>query len=156
MQVLSAIQKWPLIVSRRLASEVEVYQEFGYAIGEFLVLDSTEGQEAIKSKRYIRLIGKGDRFPVDAPDGLTVVLSAFTTDATNPVLEYSERSVRVALTDHADFDGVLEYVSATAAKEVVTDNTRGGHAVELAQALRDRLGISAIPSQVESSREWGV
>jgi hypothetical protein len=74
----------------------------------------------------------------------------------DPVLEYSERSYRVALSNHADFDGTLAYVEATGAKFVVTDNLRGGHAVELAMALTDRLGIEAVPSSSEESREWGV
>ena len=156
MQVLCELEKWPTVVSRRLASEVGVYREFGYAIREFLLVDSFEGQEAIKSGRYIRLYSKGDLFPVDIQDGVTVVLSAFASDFQSPVLEYSERSLSVALTDHADFEGVLEYVRATGASCILTDNTRGGHAVELAQEIRDRLGIAAVPSHFESSREWGV
>ena len=133
MQVLGEIDKWPILVSRRLASEIGIYREFGYAIGRFFLDDSYEVQNALKSGRYIRLYSKGDRFPVYLTDGVTVVLSAFSSDFKNPILEYSERSLCVALTDHADFEGVLEYVSATEASYVVTDNTRGGHAVELAQ-----------------------
>jgi putative mRNA 3-end processing factor len=156
MQVLCEIEKWPLVVTKRLASEIRTYREFGYAIGEFYILDSCEGQEVVKTDRYVRLYGKGDRFPVDILNGVTVVLSAFSSDFKNPILEYSERSLSVALTDHADFEGVLEYVKATGASYVVTDNTRGGHAVELAQEIRARLGINAIPSNLEFSREWGV
>jgi putative mRNA 3-end processing factor len=156
MQVLCEIEKWPIIVSRRLASEIRIYREFGYAIGDLLLMDSCEGQEAVESGRYVRLYGKGDRFPVDIPNGVTMVLSAFASDFKNPVMEYSERSLSVALTDHADFEGVLEYVRATGANYVVMDNARGGHAVELAREVRDRLGITAIPSYFEYSREWGV
>lgn len=155
MQVLCEVEKWPMMVSKRLASEITIYREFGYAIGDFCLSDSDEGQEAVRSGRYIRLYGKGDRFPVDIPNGVTIVLSAFSSDFENPVLEYSERSLSVALTDHADFEGVLEYVRVTGASYVITDNTRGGHAVELAQEIRARLGIIAVPSLVVSSREWG-
>lgn len=156
MQVLSEVEKWPLLVSSRLASEIKVYREFGYAIGKFLLLETDEGQEAIKNGRYLRLYCKGDRFPVDIPQGVTVVLSAFASDFKSPVLEYTERSLSVALTDHADFNGVLEYVRSTGASYVVTDNSRGGHAVELAREIQERLGIFAVPSNLESSREWGV
>jgi putative mRNA 3-end processing factor len=156
MQVLSEVEKWPLVVSKRLASEIEIYREFGYAIGSFFIDDSCEGQEAVETGRFIRIYGKGDRFPVDIQTGVTVVLSAFSSDFKDPVLEYSERSLSVALTDHADFEGVLDYVSATGANYVVTDNARGGHAVELAQGIRSRLGIPAVPSHIISSREWGI
>jgi putative mRNA 3-end processing factor len=56
----------------------------------------------------------------------------------DPVLEYSDRAYRVALSNHADFLGTLDYVLATRAKYVVTDNTRG-RGVELAQAISERL-----------------
>jgi Cft2 family RNA processing exonuclease len=120
------------------------------------LIESNEGKEIIQKERYIRLYGKGDRLPTEMRIGTTIVLSAFSTNHENPVLEYSERSLSVALTNHADFAGVLEYVKKTGANYVVTDNTRGGHAVELAQELRYRLGITAVPSISESSREWGV
>jgi Cft2 family RNA processing exonuclease len=120
------------------------------------LIESCEGKEIVQSDRYIRIYGKGDRLPTEIRHGTTVVLSAFSTDHSDPVLEYSEKACRVALTDHADFEGVLEYVKASGASYVVTDNTRGGHAMDLARELRDRLGIDADPSTYEPSREWGV
>jgi hypothetical protein len=68
--------------------------------------------------------------------------------------EYSERSYGIALSNHADFFGTLEYVEATGAQRVVTDNTRG-KGVELAREIRRRLGIDAVPSSNFDSREWG-
>jgi hypothetical protein len=65
-------------------------------------------------------------------------------------------SFGVALSNHADFDGTLEYIKATKAKYVVTDNVRGGHGVELALEIRRRLSIPARPSSATYSREWGV
>jgi putative mRNA 3-end processing factor len=156
MQVLSEIANCPMVVSSRLAAEVEIYRQCGYPIGDCYLFESCEAKEVIQSGRYIRMYGKGDRLPTEIGYGSTVVLSAFSTNPGNPVLEYSEKSVRVALTDHADFNGVLNYVKATGASYVITDNSRGGHAAELAQELRYRLGITAAPSLFGSSREWGV
>ena len=72
-----------------------------------------------------------------------------------PVYEYSERSFAVALSNHADFHGTIEYVKATEAQVVITDNTRGGKAVELAMEIQRRLNICAKPSSNFLSREWG-
>jgi hypothetical protein len=72
----------------------------------------------------------------------------------DPVLEHSSRAYCVALSNHADFLGTLEYVEATGVKYVVTDNTTT-HGVELAIAIRDRLGIYAQPSSNFQSHEWG-
>ena len=57
--------------------------------------------------------------------------------------------------DHADFNGTLEYILATGATSVVTDNTRG-HGVELALAIKHHLGIKVRPSSNLESHEWGI
>jgi len=62
----------------------------------------------------------------------------------------------VALSNHADFAGTIDYIRTTGARYVVTDNKRGGHAVELAQEVTRLLGIPARPSTVAWSNEWGV
>lgn len=105
---------------------------------------------------FIRLYGHTDQFPVDPHPASTIHLSAFATNPNDPILEYSVRACRVALTDHADFDGTLAYVEATSAKYVVTDNTRPGYAIELAQELRSRLNIDARPSSNVATLEWGM
>jgi hypothetical protein len=134
---------------------VGVYQQFGCAVGQLTLASSPAGKEALKEKKYVRLYSKGDREPVDFPEGSKIVLSAFMNKTNDPVIEYSERGYSVALSNHADFSGTLEYIAATGAKYVVTDNTRG-HGVELALAIRGRLGIDARPSTNLESREWGV
>jgi hypothetical protein len=82
-------------------------------------------------------------------------LSGLLGVSPDPVMEYSDCSFGVALSNHADFSGTLEYIRATKAKYVVTDNTRG-HAAELAQEVTRRLQIPARPSTTAYSREWGV
>jgi putative mRNA 3-end processing factor len=156
LQALSEIKGCPIVASPRLCSEVEVYRAFGYAIGPVSSIKSQQGISALTSGRFIRCYGMGDQFPVQLKSGTTITLSAFMSNPDNPVLEYSERALSVALTNHADFSGTLEYVEATGAKFVVTDNSRGGHAVELARELVHRLGIVAVPSELLVSNEWGT
>jgi len=50
----------------------------------------------------------------------------------------------VALSDHSDFDGLIEYVRRCKPKQVVTDNYRVSHGEVLAAEIRRRLGISAV------------
>ena len=71
------------------------------------------------------------------------------------IVEYSERAYGVAMSNHADFEGTLDYVRATKARFVVTDNTRKGKGYELAEAIKQRLGIEARPSSGIETREWG-
>jgi Cft2 family RNA processing exonuclease len=155
LQIISGNVNYPLVCSPRLCSEVAVYRKFAYGIESVMPIDSREGGRIIERQKYIRFYGKGDGCPVEIASGSMIVLSAYMVGGENPVLQYSDRSFRVALSNHADFFGTLEYIRATGAKYVVTDNTRG-HGVELAREIKARLGIEARPSTSEVSYEWGV
>jgi len=50
----------------------------------------------------------------------------------------------VALSDHSDFNGLLQYVAGSKPKLVVTDNFREGGAEILAREIQSRLGIQAV------------
>ena len=58
--------------------------------------------------------------------------------------QIGDREYLVALSDHSDFDGLIEYVKRSKAKQVITDNYRS-HGVVLAKEIRKRLGVSAFP-----------
>jgi len=156
LQLLSSELDCPLVASPRLCREAQVYRDFGYPIGPLLDSRSPEGRDVTASPRYVRFYGTGDKLPVDYSPGVTVVASAYMTKPDDPVQEYSERSFCVSLSNHADFLGTLEYVRASGAHYVLTDNSRGGHAFELARELRDRLNIEAVASTPKSTREWGA
>lgn len=145
----------PLVGSDRLYNEVAVYRSFGYPIGEILRSDSLEGTAALQEGRFVRFFGTGDRRPPDTEGVSVIKLTAYFSRPDDPVVEYSERSFGVALSNHADFCGTLEYIRATGTKLVVTDNTRGGRGLELAAEIRQRLGIEARPSSNFQTRGWG-
>ena len=47
------------------------------------------------------------------------------------------------LSDHSDFDGLIEYVKRSEAKQVITDNYRS-NGDALAKEINKRLGVSAV------------
>lgn len=147
--------KDPIIASPRLCSEWKVYQEHGYGLPDVLDESSEEGQLILSEGRYIRLFGTGDRRPTDTGEATSIKLSAYMSRLDDPIMQYSEKAFCVAISDHADYKGTLEYVHATQAKKIMTDNCRGPHAVELALALKRELGIDARPSENQYTREWG-
>jgi putative mRNA 3-end processing factor len=61
-----------------------------------------------------------------------------------PCRQISQREHLIALSDHSDFDGLIEYVKGTGAKQVVTDNYRVSHGAVLAKEIHKRLGVSAV------------
>lgn len=146
LHVLSTNTGVPILGSKRLISEISVYQENGFALGSVIRIDSEEGHTALKGQSYIRLYSKGDGFQNELIEGTSISCSAFMTKRDDPVIEYSERAFGVALTNHADFEGTIEYIKATGAKQIVTDNTRS-HGIDLAVAINSRVkGIIAQPS----------
>lgn len=154
VHLLGADVREPVLCSKRLYDEIGVYQKYGSAVCDLIHFDSPAGRDLIKSGRYIRIYSKGDGDPVENPKGVTITLSAFMTRG-QAVLEFSERAFRVAISNHADFEGTLAYVAATGAKRVVTDNTRGQYGVILAQEISSRLGIPASPSRALTTHAWG-
>lgn len=153
---LNGTANYPIVVHPRLYDEVMVYQAHGSGLPDVVSLATVEGKGICVEDRHIGACSHKDAWPVPADKITTIELSAYWTGPDEPVLAFSDRSYRVALSSHADFLGTLEYVRATGAKRALTDNSRGGHAVELAVALTERLGIEAEPSRFDPTNEWGL
>ena len=146
LQVVAGNVDVPVVASARLIAEVDVYRDHGFGAEELVALDSDVGRAVLNDRLYIRLYSKGDSFGSELIEGTSITCSAYMVNTDHPLLQFSERAYRVALSNHADFEGTLAYVEATGAQRVVTDNTRS-HGVDLAIAINNRLpGIRAEPS----------
>lgn len=154
LQVLGDNVGVPILATERLIREVQVYQNHGFAIGNLDALDSDTGRSAKNERSYVRLYSKGDGFGTEPIGGTSVTCSAYMANADHPLMTYSDRAYRVALSNHADFHGTLAYIEATGAKKVVTDNTRN-HGWELAIAINNHLsGVHAEPSSNRVGPRW--
>ena len=146
LQVLAGNVGVPILVSSRLMDEIDVYRQHGFGVEQVMALDSDKGRNLIEGRSYVRLYSKGDTFGNELIEGTSITCSAYMVGTDHPLRQFSDRAYRVALTNHADFEGTLAYVEATGAKKVVTDNTRT-HGVDLAIAINKRLGrVRAEPS----------
>jgi putative mRNA 3-end processing factor len=61
-----------------------------------------------------------------------------------------EKENILALSDHSDFDGLIEYVRQAKPKRVITDNHAGGHGEALAKEITRRLCIPAVAMPCKS------
>ena len=147
LHVLGGNVSAPILASTRLLREIAVYQDHGFAVGAPQALDSEAGRAALRDRSYVRLYSKGDGYGNELSEGTTVDCSAYMMVGTDdPLLKFSDKAYRIALTNHADFEGTIDYVKATGAKTVITDNT-SNHGVDLAIAINQRLaGVNAEPS----------
>ena len=139
MQVLGDSVGVPVVASRAFISRVAVHQQYGMAPMPLIDLDSKDGKYAISQRSYIRLYSRGDSFNNELTEGTTISCSAFMINGEEPLLSFSERAHRVALSNHADFNETIAYIKATGAKTIVTDNTRN-HGHDLAEAIQERCG----------------
>ena len=154
LQVLDGRVDVPVLASERLIKEVEVYKIYGFATGTIEAISSDIGRAAMKEHSYIRLYSKGDGFGNELINGTSITCSAYMVAPSYPLMVFSDKSYRVALSNHADFSGTLAYVEKTGAKKVITDNTRN-HGVELAIAINETFpDIHAEPSTNMSGPRW--
>ena len=62
----------------------------------------------------------------------------------SPCRQIDDKEHLVALSDHSDFDDLIEYVRRSKPKCVITDNYRISHGETLAKEINKRLGIHAV------------
>ena len=149
LRILSGEINYPFLGSNAFIREMDVYRKHSYGVGcDILDPQEEQGKAAIDSGKYVRFYRtKGDRMPqYGFSEGTTIILRPYVSDTLEPGHEYTSGDVRFDMSDHANFDGALEYVKATGAKYVITDQTRGSeYAPDLATAIKYSLGIEAKP-----------
>ncbi|MEM2098380.1 MAG: MBL fold metallo-hydrolase [Candidatus Bathyarchaeia archaeon] len=62
----------------------------------------------------------------------------------SPVRQIGKKEHLIALSDHSDFEDLIEYVRRSKPKCVITDNYRVSYGEVLAREIRKRLGINAV------------
>ena len=148
----------PIIASRRTCWYSNIHREFRLPIPDILHDETKEALAVMRTGPYVRLWSLHSRLPNDGLyDGIVIRLTKYrTTD--EPIEQTAEDVFHVGFSNHADFAGTMEYVQATGASFVVTDNLRGQancRAEQLAKMIRAQLGIRARVSSNVESREWG-
>jgi putative mRNA 3-end processing factor len=143
MQILhTAGLKAPFIASEKVFHVSKVCEKHGMRIGRLMLSEEDEARELLESRSscvafcHMNTAGKmglGD---------FRIYVSGW--EFTAPSRQKADREYVVALSDHSDFDGLMEYVRRSKPKLVITDNFRVGHAETFAKEVRKHLGIPAI------------
>ena len=97
--------------------------------------DGVGGQEPFVALFHTRAKG-------ELPEkGVKIILSGWEFE--KPIRRIGPNEYLVALSDHSDFQGLMEYVEKSKAGFVITDGSRVGDAQRLAPEIQSRLGIPA-------------
>ena len=155
MSLLVEQVRQPVLASRNVAVLSGVYDRHGVHLLGSIEADAEEGR---------RLVAEGDRYLAFmelteqrqypwVKDVSKILLSVYAVPREAPVLDYGNGDFRVALTDHADFAGTLEYVRASGAARVLVHPFSGTPDV-LADEIRRRLSCQAVVAEPAEISEW--
>jgi putative mRNA 3-end processing factor len=144
MQILrNAKVKVPFIVPQKVFQISRICEKHGMKLGKYLLYSEDEAQSMLREKdSYVAFYHMNSRQYV-GKDALRIFVSGW--EFSSPRRQIGDNEHIIALSDHSDFKGLLQYVEESEPRLVITDNYRIGAAKTLAKEIEKRLGIPARP-----------
>jgi Cft2 family RNA processing exonuclease len=143
MQILhNADVSVPFVMPERVLHVSKVCERHGMQLGCLTLSTEKEGRELLdENLPCVAFYHMNSRENVGL-DSSRICVSGW--EFHSPCRQIGDKEHLIALSDHSDFDGLIEYVRRSRPKRVVTDNYRVSHGVTLAREIRRRLGIPAV------------
>jgi len=144
MQILHEARiKAPFVMPEKILHLSKIHQKHGTRINRPLFSSKQKMQSTLmEDGQFVAFYHTGWRKKI-ALDKFRVLVSGWEFNL--PCRRTAEKEFVVALSDHSDFKGLLEYVRQSKPKLVITDNYRAGDAEVLAKHIKRQLGIEAKP-----------
>ncbi len=140
MEVIRAhIPEIPFLAPRKVWLVSSIAARYGMRLGEVIPMNSIEGIQIARSNWYIAFLHSSMCAP---RKGSSLILTGWCLSGIVRKLA-SDRYV-VALSGHADFRQLLEYVEESKPKFVIVDGSRSSYAEIFAKEIRRRLKIEAV------------
>ncbi len=132
----------PFVMPERVYHVSKICEAHGMQLGDFTLSTAKEGKELLdEDLPCVAFYHMNTRKKVGL-NSSRICVSGW--EFRSPCRQIGEREHIVALSDHSDFNGLLEYVKRSKPKRVVTDNYRVSHGVTLAKEISKCLGIPAV------------
>jgi Cft2 family RNA processing exonuclease len=110
-------------------------------LGKYLLSSDEEAKTMIEKKdSYVAFHHMNSRRYVGR-EALRICVCGW--EFNSPKRQIADNEHIIALSDHADFNGLLRYVKESKPKLVITDDYRVGDAKALAREITKRLGVKA-------------
>jgi putative mRNA 3-end processing factor len=133
----------PFVMPERVFRVSKVCEAHGMQLGCLTLSTENEGKELLdENLPCVAFYHMNSRKSVGLVGSSRICVSGW--EFRSPCRQIGEREHLIALSDHSDFDGLIEYVRRCKPKRVVTDNYRVSHGVTLAREISKRLGIPAV------------
>ncbi|MEM2118514.1 MAG: exonuclease, partial [Candidatus Bathyarchaeia archaeon] len=122
-----------------LASQVCL--KHGMQLGHLKLMGDPEAEELLKKRAPCIAFCHSYSQYKESVKGFSITLSGWEFNL--PIRENAKNTYTVALSDHSDYNGLMEYIRRSKPKLVITDNYRDGHATTFAKEIQKNLGIPA-------------
>lgn len=144
MQILyKANVKVPFIAPERVLQVSKVCEKHGMHIGRLMLAEEQEAKELLeKNSPCIAFYHMNTKNKI-GQNSFRIYASGW--EFNEPCREIADKEYIVALSDHSDFDELIEYVKHSKPRHVITDNYRVGHAETLAKEIQKRSGTPTTP-----------
>jgi putative mRNA 3-end processing factor len=131
----------PFVMPERVYEVTKVCEKHGMQLGCLSLSTDKEGHELIdENLPCVAFYHMNQRQHVGLRNA-RICVSGW--EFHKPYRQIGDREYLVALSDHSDFDGLIEYVKRSRAKQVITDNFRS-NGDALAKEINKRLGVCAV------------
>ena len=142
MQILhKADIRVPFIVPERVFHVSKICEKHGMRLGRLTMSREKEARELLEHNMpCIAFYHMNTKNKVGL-GGFRIYVSGWEFNMA--CREIGENEYIIALSDHSDFKGLMEYVRRSKPKLVITDNFRVGYANVLAREIRRKFGIPA-------------
>ena len=144
-----------VLAGKPMCDAVDIHRRANYPLPRVYQVDSDPGRHSVAEGRYLRCWGHGQSMANDALPGTVFRLTKFAADEV--IRQEGDRLFRIGLSNHADFDGTMDYVERTGARFVLTDGSRSSprKARALAAAITRDLEIDARPAAPQRTLHYG-
>lgn len=133
----------PFVMPQRVYEIAQVCKCHGMQLGETSLSTDPDGRELLEGNLPCVAFYHMNARSYVGQNNARLTLSGW--EFNYACKQIGDREYQIALSDHSDFDGLIEYVKRSHAKQVITDNYRVSHGAVLAKEIRKRLGVSAVP-----------
>lgn len=132
----------PFVMPEKIFRVSQVGERHGMRLGQLTLSTSKEGKKLLEeSLPCVAFYHMNSRGRVGWNNS-RICVSGW--EFYSPCRQIGEKEHLIALSDHSDFDDLIEYVRQSKPKLVVTDNYRVSHGETLAKEIKKRLGIQAL------------
>ena len=143
MQILhKANVKAPFIAPEKVFQVSKVCEKHGMNLGRLMLSTEKEAKELLENNSPCIAFYHMESQKKVGLDNFRICVSGWEFDSA--IRQTGDKEYIVALSDHSDFNGLLEYVRRSKPEFVITDNFRVSNAEPLAREIRKRYGIPAV------------